>query len=119
MFAGITASALIGAMGAALQVLAVATLLLSKLDEMLLALRRVLSNATSEAKGTHAAAKMAALDIRTEKLWNTVDAAERAADDAVARAEELRAAANKAEDAIYKQRIAIIETLSGATKESA
>jgi hypothetical protein len=119
MFAGITAGTLIGAMGAALQVLAVATLLLSKLDEMLLALRRVLSNATAETKATQAAAKMTALDIKTTKAWDTVETAERAADDAVERAEKLRREANLLEEANHAKRVAIIRTLDGATKEQA
>lgn len=118
MFSGLTASALIGALGAALQVLAVATLVLSKLDEMILALRRVLGNATAETKSTHAAAKMTALAIKEDRLWATVTSAEDVADAALARAEDLREQASAAAERLQQQRRAVLSTLDGATKES-
>lgn len=110
MFAGLTVSAMIGGLGGAVQVLAMLTFLLYKLDEMLAALRRVVSNAKDNAVSSQAAAKITALDIQVQKVEAAADAAASDLDRALERlsiAEETAALVKFNTDA---QRAQILQT---------
>lgn len=107
MFAGLTASAAIGILGAALQFFVVVLRILSGLDRVSLALQQKLARTAATTESTQAAAKLASFDLQEERVWEAVGNAEAAAAAAAKRARDLRLAAAEETERLRQKRGAI------------